>query len=91
MKLTHISILLFSAATTFPVGTARSADGDQRPHGPPAAAFDACSGKSSGDACAVAFGDRTINGTCKTMPQGDRLVCWPDQPPPGPPPDQSGP
>jgi len=90
MKLTQVSILLFSAATTCLVGTARSAEGDQRPHGPPAAAFDACSGKSSGDACTVTFGDRTINGSCKAEPQDDRLLRWPDQPPPGPPPDQSG-
>ena len=87
MKLTRISILLLSAASAFPIARARSADSDERPHGPPAAAFDACAGKSSGDTCAVTFRDRTINGTCKEMAQEDRLVCWPDQPPPGPPPD----
>jgi hypothetical protein len=90
MKLTQVSILLFSAAIALPAGKARSAETEQRPHGPPAEAFDACSGRASGDACSVTFGDRTIKGTCKPMPQDDRLVCWPDQPPPGPPPDQSG-
>jgi hypothetical protein len=90
MKLTHVSILLFSAATAFPLAMARAADSDDRPRQPPAAAFDACSGKSSGDTCSVTFRDRTITGTCKTIPQEDRLICWPDQPPPGPPPDESG-
>jgi hypothetical protein len=90
MKLTRVSILLFSTAIAFPAGKAISADRDPRPHGPPAAAFDACSGKSAGDACSVTFGDRTIVGTCKTIPQDERMVCFPDQPPSGAPPDESG-
>lgn len=87
MNLTRISIMLFSVASLFPIARARSAESDERPHGPPPAAIDACVGKSSGDSCVVTFRDRTINGTCKEMPQEDRLVCWPDQLPAGPPPD----
>jgi hypothetical protein len=87
MKLTRISLLLLSAASVFSLASARSAESDERPHGPPAAAIDACVGKNSGDTCVVTFRDRTIDGTCKEMAQEDRLVCWPDQLPAGPPPD----
>jgi hypothetical protein len=91
MKLTRIALLLFSAATAFPIDNVRSAEADDRPHGPPAAAFDACAGRSSGDSCTVTFRDQTIVGTCKTIAQDDRLICVPDQAPPGPPPDRSSP
>ena len=53
MKLTPVSILLFSAALALPAVKARSAENDQRPHRPPAEAFDACSAKASGSGCAA--------------------------------------
>lgn len=88
MKPIPVCVLLFSVSTAFPVATALSAEGDQRPYGPPPAAFDACNGKSAGDGCVVTLRDRTISGACKELPEGGRLVCAPDHLPPGPPPEQ---
>lgn len=85
MKVASISLLLLSTATSF----ALAGEPAERPHGPPPAAFEACAGKSAGDSCSVTFRDRKIDGTCKVPPQDDRLICWPDHPPPGPPPDRS--
>ncbi len=82
----RVCILFLSAAAASPVATA-SAQSDQRPHGPPPAAFDACNGKSSGDSCTVTFGERTVDGSCRQLPQDDRLACMPDHMP-GPPPDR---
>ncbi len=57
------------------------------PHGPPPAAFDACTTKATGDACNVKFGDKDIAGTCTAPPAGApdaRIFCLPkDMPPPG--------
>jgi hypothetical protein len=52
--------------------------------GPPAEAFEACVGKSRGDACTVTFGDRTMKGTCEAPPpdvKDTRLSCRPSEMP----------
>lgn len=51
--------------------------------GPPEEAFTACENKAVGDSCSVItpHGDE-VNGSCG-MPRGERLVCIPDNPPPG--------
>jgi hypothetical protein len=55
------------------------------PHrGPPPAAFDACKGKSQGDACEVTFREHKITGKCEPTREST-LACRPDHPP-GPPP-----
>jgi hypothetical protein len=56
-----------------------------RPHGPPPAAFEACKGKSAGDACEVTFStptgdEHTVKGTCAALPDA-RLACRPEPPP----------
>lgn len=53
---------------------------------PPPEAFDACNGKSAGDACTVKHGDRESNGSCTSPPPGSedsRLSCRPAAPPDG--------
>lgn len=64
---------------------------DGHPHGrglhgaPPEEVFGACTGKASGDACSVKFGDHTLDGTCREPPPGvqdSRLGCAPSGPPP---------
>jgi len=87
MKLTRVTLLL-ATVSCLSLEAASAAETADHRRGPPPAAFEACSGKASGDSCTVSFGDRTINGTCKTLPQDDRLVCMPDHAPPGPPPDR---
>jgi hypothetical protein len=57
--------------------------------GPPAAAIEACQGKNEGDACTVQLPDRSLSGVCRT--DDDKLVCWPDRPPPRPRSDQAVP
>lgn len=64
---------------------AAQAQRPQRPQ-PPQAAFDACAKSKAGDACSVAFGDRSITGVCAAAPDTSALVCRPDHPP-GPPPE----
>jgi len=70
------------------------ASGDAPPpphHGPPPEAFDACSGKSEGDACTVTFRDKSLEGKCLAPPKDageSRLFCAPPLPP-EPPPDHS--
>lgn len=56
------------------------------PHKPPQAAIDACAKLAKGAACSVTFGDRTMNGTCESIPQTSTLACRPEHPP-GPPPE----
>lgn len=82
--------------------TARSAEAEtpaegssrrQQHRAPPPEAFTACEGKAADAACTVTFGDRTIEGTCRTPPPDSgetRLVCFPARPPggPGPGPDR---
>lgn len=62
------------------------------PRQPPQAAFDACARAKRGDACTVALGDRSIDGTCEQFPDTAALACRPLHPPdppdpPGPPPE----
>lgn len=59
-----------------------SAAGEGPPQ-PPPQAFAACDGKSSGAACSVKFGERSIEGTCTSHPSEQRLFCMPSGPPPG--------
>jgi len=56
------------------------------PRTPPQAAFDACAKAKQGDACTVAFGDRSIDGTCESFPDTTAPVGRPTHPP-GPPPE----
>lgn len=49
--------------------------GGRPPHPPPQAAFDACSGSSTGASCEFQGPPATIRGTCQTPV--DRLVCVP--------------
>ena len=45
--------------------------------GPPQEAISACSSQSAGATCSFTHGDRTVEGTCRTGPQGDTLACAP--------------
>ena len=55
------------------------------PPKPPQEALDACVGLAAGDACAVTLPDgTTLDGACRTPPDGSALVCAPDGPPPPP-------
>jgi hypothetical protein len=83
MQIPSMAILLFSIGTSVPLG-ASGPPAERRP-GPPPAAFDACSGKNSGDSCTVTFHDRSITGTCQVAPQSERLLCVPEHAPLGPP------
>jgi hypothetical protein len=58
--------------------------------GPPPVAYEACAEKDQGDDCSVAFGDRTLAGSCVTG-LDDKLFCLPDEMPPPPPGDGRGP
>lgn len=77
-----IAIVLFGLCTS----TAFGADNEQqqrrgRHQGPPPEAYEACEGKSEGDAAEFVSprGD-TVTGVCEL--EGDRLVLRPDNPPP---------
>lgn len=59
----------------------------RHPHQPPREAIDACSGVSESAACTVTLHGHTIEGTCRTPPDGKGdLACLPNRPP-GPPPE----
>jgi hypothetical protein len=78
----QITAALLVSALPFAIASA-----DRPPHRkPPQAAFDACAKSQQGDTCSVAFGERTINGTCEAFKDSAALVCRPDHPP-GPPPE----
>ena len=49
-------------------------------HGPPPEASAACSGKAEGATCSFTHHDRTLEGTCRTGPNGDALACAPQRP-----------
>ncbi|HXJ22261.1 MAG TPA: hypothetical protein VMT03_18725 [Polyangia bacterium] len=84
--------MVLLALLTITGAAARADDNCPRPHGPPPEAFTACAQKSAGDSCQVTIHDHTIDGTCAAAPDGTgKLACRPNQPPPGPPPDQAGP
>lgn len=51
-------------------------------HQPPPEAFEACVSHSAGQACSVSIDGHTLNGTCRTTPDGAQLVCAPEAPPP---------
>ncbi len=54
-------------------------NGDERRWGPPAEAFNACSGKYAGDACSFIFrGNISTYGACSGLPDGS-LVCKPER------------
>jgi len=89
MKVIAIAGLLFFAPSSRAVATESSGAPPER-RGPPAAAFEACSGKSAGDSCTVKFREREISGTCESFGGEDRLVCRPTGMPLGPPPDNGG-
>jgi hypothetical protein len=62
------------------------ADGDgtlacmpEHPPGPPPEAIEACSGKSVGDACTVDFAGHSVDGTCRSVPDGGPLACAPSR------------
>jgi serine/threonine protein kinase len=53
--------------------------GDERRFGPPAEAFNACSGKYPGAGCSFIFrGNESLNGSCAGLPDGS-LVCKPER------------
>jgi hypothetical protein len=64
-------------------GSARAAEGPPPRHQPPPEAFTACQGKSTAEACTVAFQDRTIDGSCAPA-DDNRLFCRPSRPPGAP-------
>lgn len=80
-------LALFLAVATITMIAPPSLRAGEGPRRPPPAAFDACSGKSAGEACQVALPDRTVDGTCAATPDG-ALACRPDHPP-GPPPEMA--
>ena len=48
------------------------------PRGPPAEATAACANQSAGASCSFTHHDRTLNGTCRTGPDGSgTLACMP--------------
>lgn len=52
---------------------------DERRFGPPAEAFNACSGKYAGAGCSFFFrGNESLNGACAGLPDGS-LVCKPER------------
>ena len=54
-------------------------NGDERRFGPPAEAFNACSGKYPGAGCSFIFrGNESLNGSCAGLPDGS-LVCKPER------------
>jgi hypothetical protein len=74
-------------------GADRAASANRHPphagshRGPPAEAFDACSGKAVSDPCSVTFHDETLAGKCVAPPEGATetwIACRPDKPPPPP-------
>jgi len=49
-----------------------------RPPAPPPEAYSACNGHSEGDACTVQFRDKTLDGTCRKLPNDETaLICVP--------------
>jgi hypothetical protein len=60
---------------------------DVPPAGPPPEAVQACSGKSSGDACEVSFGPRSESGTCTVL--DGVMACHPRRPPHHAPPPEA--
>jgi len=88
MKIITIAGLLFFAPTSRAVAADSPRAPDRR--GPPAAAFEACSGRSAGDSCTMKFREREISGRCESFGEDDHLICRPTDMPPGPPPDNGG-
>lgn len=70
-------------------GLALAEEGHHRgPRQPPPEAFAACSSLSASDACTVTFHGHTLEGICRSGPDGKgALACVPKGPPPGPPPE----
>jgi hypothetical protein len=63
-------------AACFPRG------GPPGPHrGPPPEAVQACSGMKEGEACAVTLDGNTLDGVCRSGPEGGSLACLPTKPP----------
>jgi len=77
------SLILSSTLVTALVG-AVAADNEPRRPAPPQEAFDACKAAKADDACSFTTPRGTIDGTCRTPPDLDRLVCVPKHPPGGP-------
>ena len=80
-----LTIVLSSSLATAFVG-AVAADNDPPPRRPPPPqeAFDACASAKDGDACSFTTPRGTLDGTCRTPPDLDRLICVPTRPPGGP-------
>lgn len=55
-----------------------------RHRGPPQEAVTACSGKAAEATCSFTHHDHTVEGTCRTAPQGESLACAPAGGPGGP-------
>ena len=77
---TTIAFLLACAGTA-------GADNPPKRRGPPPEAIAACKEKSAGDTCTMDLHGHTLDGICRTGPDGNGpLACAPDRPPPGAPP-----
>lgn len=64
-----------------PPGGPGGPHGGRPPHGPPPEAVAACSGLADSAACSVTFGSRTLQGVCRSGPNGGSLACMPARPP----------
>jgi hypothetical protein len=54
-------------------------------HGPPQVAVDACASLKAGDNCSFTIDGRTVDGTCRSGPDGGAVACAPKDSPMGPP------
>lgn len=52
--------------------------GEGSRRGPPPEAFEACTGAAEGEACSVDTPHGTLEGICKQHPDGDGLLCVPN-------------
>lgn len=82
------SVALLAACAGSPSGRAPGRNqqtrggpgGGQRRRGPPEEAFEACNGKSEGDACAFSDRRENVEGVCEIPRRGeDGLICSPDR------------
>jgi len=77
------AVALPLAAAAAAPALARAADRPPAPPAPPPEAYSACAGSAEGDACTVAFGEESAEGTCAVSREGN-LFCRLDHPPPPP-------
>ena len=83
--MTKIHLVMIAAALLAPVSLPADAQAQGRgQRGPPAQAYEACSGKKAGDPCSFECRRGHVEGTCQPR-DGQRLSCLPnDRVPRGP-------